>query len=121
MGPRIKILVSFESEYRSYQEVIAATISILRPHAEVATSDLDALGDELERFKPHLVISSRPKPARFCVKSAWIEFPLGVGGSAKFHMGEYYSVQHNPTLETMLKTIDEFERLASMGEGCSRC
>ena len=34
----MRILVSFEDDYRAYGEVIAAAIRILRPHAEVGTT-----------------------------------------------------------------------------------
>jgi hypothetical protein len=39
----VRILVSFEPAYRAYQGVIAASIRILRPHAQVETAELDAL------------------------------------------------------------------------------
>jgi hypothetical protein len=120
-GTKIKILVAFDDEYRSYRDVIAAAIRRLRPYAEVATSDLDALGEELARFDPHLVICSCPRPASSGGIDAWIEISLGVAGPARICIGGHYSEQHDPNLETMLVIIDEVERLIERGESFRRC
>jgi hypothetical protein len=121
MGPKIKILVAFENGYRSYRDVIAAAIRILRPYAEVATSDLDALGEALACFDPHLVICSCPRPASSGGVDAWIEISLGLAGPARICIGGHSSEQHNHTLETMLAIIDEVERLIQTGEAFRRC
>jgi hypothetical protein len=121
MRPKIKILVAFDDEHRSYRDVIAAAIPILRPCADVATSDLDALGEELARFDPHLVICSCPRPASSGGVDAWIEISLGLAGPARICIGGHSSEQHNPNLETMLATIDEVERLIQAGESFRRC
>jgi hypothetical protein len=121
MGPKIKILIAFEDEYRSYRDVIAAAMRILRPCAEVATSDLGALEEELARFDPHLVICSCPRPASSGGVDAWIEISLGLAGPARICIGGHYSEQQNPTLETLLASIDEVERLIRIGEGFRRC
>jgi hypothetical protein len=120
-GSRIKLLVAFEDDYRSYRDVIAAAIRILRPCTKVATSDLDALGEELARFDPHLVICSCPRPASSGGIDAWIEISLGVAGPARICIGGHYSEQHDPNLETMLVIIDEVERLIERGESFRRC
>ena len=120
MGPKITILVAFDDEYRSFRDVIAAAIRILRPCAEVATSDFDALGEELARFDPHLVICSCSRPASSGGVDAWIEISLGLAGPARICIGGHYSEQHDPTLETMLAIIDEVERLIQTGEGFRR-
>jgi hypothetical protein len=121
MGHKIKILVSLEDEYRSYREVIGATIRILRPCAEVATADLGALGEELARVDPHLVICSRRKPASSDGVVAWVELSLGLAEPARICISGHYSEQPNPTLETLLAIIDEAERLIQTEENIRRC
>jgi hypothetical protein len=121
MEPKINILVAFDDEYRSYRDVIAAAIRILRPYTEVATSDLDALGEELARFDPHLVICSCPRPASSGGVDAWIEISLGLAGPARICIGGHYSEQNDPNLETMLAIIDGVERLIQKGESLRRC
>jgi hypothetical protein len=121
IGLEIRILVSFEDGYRSYREVIAATIRILRPRVEVATSGLECLKEELTRFEPHLVICSRPKPASSRDTGAWVELSLGLGSPAKICIAGHHSQQHNPNLETLLGVIDEVDRLIQAGEGFRRC
>jgi hypothetical protein len=91
--------------------VIAATIRILRPHAEVAASDLDTFEEELVRFEPHLVICSRIRPMRYSGVVAWVELPLDFARPGRICIEGRCSKQHNLTLENMLATIDEVDRL----------
>jgi hypothetical protein len=91
--------------------VIAATIHILRPHAAVATCDLDSLEQELARFDPWLVICSLPKPASSCGVVAWVEVPIDLGKPGTVCIRRRCSERSNVTLETLLTTIDEVERL----------
>ena len=56
----MRILVCLENDYRTYREVIAAGIDILRPHTEVVTAELDVLKEEVRHFDPHLMICSLP-------------------------------------------------------------
>lgn len=121
IGLDIKILVSFEHGYRSYQEVIAATIRILRPPAEVATSDLECLEERLARFEPHLVICSCPKPAGSGGTGAWVELSLDLTSPARVCIGGHYSEQHNPNLEMLVAIIDEVEQLIRTGDDFRRC
>jgi hypothetical protein len=120
-GNKIKILVAFDDEYRSYRDVIASAIRILRPCTEVVTSDFDALEEELARFDPHLVICSCPRPANSGGVAAWIELSLGLAGPARICIGGHYWEVQNPNLETMLKSIDKVERLIQSEESFRKC
>jgi hypothetical protein len=97
MGQKTRILVAFEDEYRSYRDVIAVSIRLLRPCVEVATSDLGALEEELARLDPHLVICSCPRPASSNAVDTWIEISLDLAGPARICIGGHYSEQHNHT------------------------
>jgi hypothetical protein len=111
----IRVLVAFADEYRSYREVIAAALSLMRPCSEVATSDLDVLGEKLATFDPHLVICSRPRPASSNAVDAWIELSLDLSTPARIGIGGHCSQQYNPTVETLLAIFDEVKQLIRTG------
>jgi hypothetical protein len=104
-----RILVAFEDEYRTYREVIAAGIRVLLPRAEMETAGLDALGEALERFDPQLVICSRPNTVDPGGRPAWVELPLHPTRPARVCVGGRYSESTKPTLEALLRVVDEVE------------
>jgi hypothetical protein len=57
---KIRVLVAFEDEYRTFRDVIAAAIGASRPHIEVATAGIEALAEEIARFDPQMVVCNRP-------------------------------------------------------------
>jgi hypothetical protein len=91
--------VAFEDQYRSYREVIAAAIRVLRPQVEVSTTDLDGLGAQVARLNPRVVISSQEGPAGLRPGVTWFEVPLEVGPWTQV------------TLEALLEVIDAAENL----------
>ena len=107
----MRILVAFDPEYQTYQGVIAASVRILRPHAEVKTATLDRLGDEVKRFDPELVICSRPNTVDPGGKIAWVELSVLTTRPSKICVDGRYSESINPTLEILLSVIDEVEEL----------
>ena len=108
----MRILVCLENDYRTYREVIAACIQILRPHAQVVTAQLDALKEEVRRFDPHLVICSLPATAGYGGILCWVELSLesSIQPTVVCIDGRY-SEHDNPTLEKLLKVLDEVEQL----------
>jgi hypothetical protein len=54
----VRVLVAFEDDYRSYREVIAVGIHLLRPRTEVETAPMEELEERIERFDPQLVVCS---------------------------------------------------------------
>ena len=72
---RIRVLVAIEEEYRSYREVIAACIRLLRPHVEVSSTATEGLERKAAILDPHLIISSRPKTAIPSPPIVWIRVP----------------------------------------------
>jgi hypothetical protein len=105
----IKILIAFEDEYHIYQGTIAASISILRPHAEVETVGLEALEQKVECFEPQVVISSLSRIANSDGVSAWIELSIDPARPTKIHAGERCSEMFNSTLDKLLAVIDELD------------
>src|SRR5215213_4958982 len=54
----MRVLLSFEKNYRVYGQAVAAAIREFRPDVEVAVVDEEDLEEEAERFDPQLVIRS---------------------------------------------------------------
>jgi hypothetical protein len=117
----MRILVSFEPGYLAYQGAIAAAIRILRPRTEVQTTTPDALGEEVERFDPELVICSRPNTVDPGGRIAWVELSLETTRPSKICVGGHHSEPTNPTLEALLEVIDEVEKLTQTNDHLRRC
>ena len=113
--------MAFEQVYGSYQGVIAAAIRVLRPHAEVETATLEALGEEMERFDPELVICSRPSTAAPGGRIAWVEISIESSRPSKICVDGRYSESTNPTLEVLLAVIDEVDEVIRTNNRHRRC
>jgi hypothetical protein len=117
----VRVLVAFEDDYRAYREVIAAGIQVLRPHIEVQAASLEALGERIERFDPHLVVCRRPDTVDPGGRLAWVELSVDLLRPAKICVGGRYSERINPTLVVLLTVIDEVEELIGMKEDLQGC
>jgi hypothetical protein len=108
----LRILVSLEDDYRTYREVLAAGIRILRPRAEVVTAELDALNkDEVRRFDPHVVICSLPASAGHGDILGWVDLSLQTSRPTVVCIDGRYSERTNLTLEELQRVLDEVEHL----------
>ena len=87
--------------------MIAAGLRILRPGIEVEITSLETLEKELERFDPQVVICSRPEDVESSDRLAWIELSLDPTQPTKVSVGGRYLERTNPTVEELLKVIDE--------------
>src|SRR3712207_5623128 len=72
----MRILVVFEDDYRTYREVLAVGIRLLRPRAEVETASLEELGERIERFDPDLVICGGCEAVDSGGRPAWVELSV---------------------------------------------
>jgi hypothetical protein len=117
----IRVLVALEDDYRAYREVITAGIQILRPHAEVETASLEALGERIERFDPHLVVCSLPNAVDPGGRLAWVELSVDPLQPSKICVGGRYSERTNPTLDVLLAVIDEVEELVQTNTDLRGC
>ena len=108
-GADIRVLVALEDDYRVYRETIAAVLRVLRPGAEVESTAIEALEEELERFKPQVVICGRPESAGPSDVPAWIELSLDPLRPGRIRVGDRRWESTNPTLDVLLGVIDEVE------------
>ena len=107
--PRLRVLVAYEDEYRSYRETIDAAIQTLRPHTEVVNAALA----ELEMMAPRadLVICSRSDVQHTEGTLAWIELPNEPERPAKISLQGRCSEVTNLTLDGLLAVVDTVEDL----------
>jgi hypothetical protein len=109
---KMRVLVSFEREYRVYMEAIASAIREFRSDAEVAVAKAGELEAEVERFDPQLVITSPPTPENSVNEQlARIELSPETNQPSRFRVGERHWELTNPTLGEILPVIDETKRL----------
>jgi len=117
----VRVLVAFEDDYRSYREVIATGIRVLRPRTEVETAPMEELEEQIERFDPQLVVCSRPNTLASRRCAAWVELPLDPTRPTKICVAGRYSKRSNPEVEVLIAVIDEVEQLLLANndfEGC---
>jgi hypothetical protein len=108
----MRVLLSFEKNYRVYGQAMAAAIREFRPDVEVAVCDGEDLEEEAERFDPQLVICSPPAPeAPVDDRLAWIELSPEPDQPSRFRVGDRQWETTNPTLGQILPVIEETKRL----------
>jgi hypothetical protein len=108
----MRVLVSFEREYRVYMEAIAAAIREFRPDVEVGVADAGELEAEVERCDPQLVITSPRAPANlFDQQLGRIELSPDTGQPSRFRVGERRWESTNPMLSETLSVVDETKNL----------
>jgi hypothetical protein len=99
--------VAFEESYRTYRDAIAAVLRILRPEAEVKSTTLEELEEELERFDPQMVICSVHKEVESGTRLVWIELPVDPTMPTKITVDRHHFERTNPTVEELLEVIEE--------------
>ncbi len=114
----MRVLVSFEKEYRVYVEAMAAAIREFRSDVEVVTTEGRELEAEVERLYPQLVITSPLTPENPVNEQlARIELSSETNQPSRFRVGERHWESTNPTLGEILPVIDETKRLLRTSRG----
>jgi hypothetical protein len=109
----MRVLLSFEEQYRVYGQAMAAAIRQFRPDVEVvAVVDGEDLEEAAERFDPQLVITSPPLPENpVDERLARIELSPAPDQPSRFRVGDRRWETTNPTLGEILPVVDETKRL----------
>jgi hypothetical protein len=108
----MRVLLSFEKNYRVYGQAMAAAIREFRPDVEVAVVVGEDLEEEAERFDPQLVITSPPVPENpVDDRLARIELSPEPDQPSRFRIGDRHWESTNPTLGEILPVVDETKRL----------
>src|SRR5918995_2393966 len=117
----MRILISYEQSYRVYSDVLERAIRRLRPEAEVAACRLAEMGEQLESFDPHLVVSSGPNTVDPGRRAAWYRLSPEPGEPSEACLGGRRWRRLNPPLEALLSFIDEVETLVGSGRELGGC
>jgi hypothetical protein len=108
----MRVLVSFEEEYRLYMEAIADAIRTFHSNVEVVSAESEELESEMERFDPQLIITSPPildNPVDDVL--ARLELSPDPQQPSRFRIGERRWERTNPTLGEILPVVDETKKL----------
>ena len=90
--------------------MIAAVLRVLRPGAEVESTAIEALEEELERFDPQVVICGGHEDVEADDgRPAWIELSLDPTQPTKISVGGRYLERINPSVSELLEIVGEFE------------
>jgi hypothetical protein len=115
------VLVALEKDFRAYRDTLATAIWMLRPHTEVETSSLEALGEQIERFDPQLVICGGHEAVDSGDRPAWVELSMDPLQPTRIWVGGRYSERTNPTVDVLLEVIDKVEELIRTNTHCRNC
>jgi hypothetical protein len=111
----MRILICYEERYYTYGDVLERAIGALRPEADVASCRLAEIGEQVESFDPHLVVSSDPNTVDPGARVAWYRLSPEPGEPSETCLSGRRSHRTNPPLEELLSFIDEVEALVGSG------
>ena len=117
----MRILISYEDSYRVYSDALGRAIRGLRPEAEVASRRLAEIGEQVEGFDPHLVVSSGPNIVEPGGRAAWYRLSPEPDEPSEACLSGRRSHRPNPSLEELLSFIDEVEALVRSGREVGGC
>jgi hypothetical protein len=104
-----KLRILLANEPRSYREVLAATLQILKPDAEVAAIEPQDLDFEVRSFVPHLVVCSRITPVVLSNVSSCIELYPNFERLAHIHFNGERSTVEGVGLPDLIRVVDKVE------------
>jgi hypothetical protein len=118
----MRILISYDEEsYRTYSDVLERAIGILRPEADVASCRLAEIGEQVESFDPHLVVSSGKNTVDPGGRAAWYRLSPKLDEPSEACLGGQRWRRLNPPLEELLSFIDDVEALVGSGREVYGC
>src|ERR687890_2260803 len=117
----MRVLIIYEDSHRSYGQAMVSAVRASRPGLEVALAHLRELEAELERFDPHLVVSSRPNTFEVGGRAAWVLLSDDPEEPSEVCIDGHHRRLENPGLEEMLEIIDETEALMRTGRELRGC
>ena len=117
----MRILISYEESYHVYSDALERAIRGLHPDADVAVCSLAEIGEQVESFNPHLVVSSRPNTADPGGRAAWYRLSAEPDEPSEACLGGRRWRRLNPSLEDLQSFIDEVEALIGSGRELGGC
>ena len=117
----MRILICYAESYRVYGDALERAIRGLRPDAEVASCQLAEIGEQVESFDPHLVVSSGPNTVDPGGRAAWYRLSPEPDEPSEACLNGRRSHRPNPPLEDLLSFVDEVEALVCSGRELGGC
>jgi hypothetical protein len=117
----MRALIVYEDSHRSYGEAMVGAVRASRPGLEVALAHLRELEAELERFDPHLVVSSRPNTFEVGGRAAWVLLSDDPEEPSEVCIDGRHRRLENPGLEQILEIIDDTAELVQTGRELRGC
>jgi hypothetical protein len=117
----MRVLISYEQSYHVYSDALERVIRGLHPEAEVADCTLAEIGEQLESFDPHMVVSSGPNTVDPGGRAAWYRLSPEPDEASEASLGGRLWRRLNPPLEELLWFIDEVEALVRSGREVGGC
>ena len=117
----MRILISYEESYHVYSDALERAIRGLHPDADVAVCSLAEIGEQVESFNPHLVVSSRLNTVDPGGRAAWYELSPEPHEPSEACLGGRRWRRLNPPLEDLLSFIDEVKMLVRSGRELGGC
>lgn len=87
----------------------------------MVTAAFEALGEQMDRFEPQVVVCSRPNSVRPGSATTWIEMSLDPHQPTKVCTNGQYSELKSPTLESLVGIMVTTERLIRSGNSPGGC
>jgi hypothetical protein len=107
----MRILISYEERYRTYGAALERAIAGLRPEADVASCRLAEMGEQVESFDAHLVVSSGKNTVDPGGRAPWYRLSPEPDEPSEACLSGRRSHRPNPPLDELLSFIDEAEAL----------
>jgi hypothetical protein len=117
----MRILISYDESYDVYSDALERAARGLYSEAEVASCSLAEIGEQLESFDPHLVVSSLPNTVDPGGRAAWYRLSPEPDEPSEACLGRRRWRRLNPPLEELLSFIDEVEALVRSGRELGGC
>jgi hypothetical protein len=118
----MRVLIVYEDSHRAYGEAMVGAVRASRPDLEeVSLAHLRDLEAEVERFDPHLVVSSRANTLDPGARAAWVLLSDDPDDPSEVCIDGRHRRLENPGLEQILEIIDETEKLVRTGRELRGC
>jgi hypothetical protein len=108
----MKILLAFQHKHTTHMDAVQSSIRRHHPQSEVLAIDLEALEEEIDRFKPHLLVCEPPVSDNLGNKvPAFIELSIEPSQLSRFCVGRRRWESLNPGIEELMAVVAATEKL----------
>jgi hypothetical protein len=108
----MRILLAFQHKHTTHMDSVQSSIRKYHPQAEMLAIDSQALEEEVDRFKPHLLVCEPPVSDNLGNKvPAFIELSIEPSQLSRFCVGRRRWESLNPGIEELMAVVAATEKL----------